>query len=120
MPEPQRGEVWIADLGLAAKVRPVLVFSVPYSDRDYALVTVVPHTTSARGSDFEVSLRVPKLKPGAFNVQGLMAVPAAKFIRPIATLQPAQISAIEDRILSWLGMGSGNSTDADPGGAGNG
>ncbi len=25
---PERGEVWLADLGLAAKVRPVLVVSV--------------------------------------------------------------------------------------------
>ena len=29
MPDPQRGEVWLADLGLAAKVRPCLILSVP-------------------------------------------------------------------------------------------
>jgi mRNA-degrading endonuclease toxin of MazEF toxin-antitoxin module len=32
MAQPARGEVWLADLGLAAKVRPVLVVSIPYSD----------------------------------------------------------------------------------------
>ena len=30
MPKAKRGEVWLADLGLAAKVRPVLVVSVAY------------------------------------------------------------------------------------------
>jgi len=28
MPDPNRGEVWLADLGLAAKVRPCLVLSI--------------------------------------------------------------------------------------------
>ena len=56
---PKRGEIWLTDLGLAAKTRPVLVLSVPFSDQDYALITVVPHTTSARGANFEVNLSVP-------------------------------------------------------------
>jgi hypothetical protein len=30
MPKAKRREVWLADLGLAAKVRPVLVLSVAY------------------------------------------------------------------------------------------
>jgi mRNA interferase MazF len=50
--EPQRGEIWLADLGLAAKTRPVLVVSVPYADADYALVCVIPRTASPRGSQF--------------------------------------------------------------------
>ena len=49
---PKRSEVWLADLGLAAKTRPVLVLSVPFSVSDYALITVVPHTTSSRSSNF--------------------------------------------------------------------
>jgi mRNA interferase MazF len=55
---PVRGEVWIVDLGVAAKVRPALVLSVPPSDTERALVTMVPHTTSLRGSRFEVATRV--------------------------------------------------------------
>ena len=39
---PERGEVWLADLGIAAKVRPVLIVSVSYGDTDYALVQVIP------------------------------------------------------------------------------
>ena|SRR5438874_1358402 len=46
MPEIQRGDVWLVDLGLAAKVRPCLVLSVPAADQDRALVTMVAHTTN--------------------------------------------------------------------------
>ena len=53
-----RGEVWLVDLGMAAKVRPALVVSVPAEDIDRALVTLVPHTTSPRQSRFEVAAAV--------------------------------------------------------------
>lgn len=53
MPSPARGEVWLVDLGMAAKVRPALVLSVPADDTDRALATLVPHTTSPRQSRFE-------------------------------------------------------------------
>ena len=46
MTAPRRGEVWLVDLGMAAKVRPALVISVAADDVDRALVTLVPHTTS--------------------------------------------------------------------------
>lgn len=46
----QRGEVWLVDLGLAAKVRPALVISVPYRDDERALFSIVPHTTSTSDS----------------------------------------------------------------------
>jgi mRNA interferase MazF len=68
---PRRGEVWLFDLGMTAKARPVLVVSVAYGDSDCALVTVVPHTTAVRQSLFEISLNVPFLRPGAFLVQGV-------------------------------------------------
>jgi len=54
--------VWLFDLGMAEKVRPALVISVPYGDDDRALVTAVPHTTSLRGSRFEVSVNAPSLE----------------------------------------------------------
>ncbi len=33
---PTRGEVWLFDLGMAAKTRPVVVVSVPFGDIDRA------------------------------------------------------------------------------------
>lgn len=104
MPMPKRGEIWLADLGVAAKTRPVLVLSVPFSDADYALITVVPHTTSSRKSNFNVKLSVAALRPGAFNVQGLLAIPPTKFIRRLTILQPAQMEQIEITVKKWLGL----------------
>ena len=101
---PKRGEIWLADLGFVAKTRPVLVLSVPFSDSDYALITVIPRTTNIRRSDLQVQLSVSGLRPGAFNVQGLTAIPPSKFIRKLGTLQSAQMKLIEDTVKKWLGF----------------
>jgi mRNA interferase MazF len=104
MKSPLRGEVWLVDLGLAAKVRPCLVFSVPITDVDRALVTLVPHTTALRGTRFEVEFRVPFLRPGGFDAQGLVTVPTAKLIRRIGRLQEGQLSLVAERVRRWLGF----------------
>jgi mRNA interferase MazF len=57
------------DLGLAAKVLPAVVMSVPAADVDRAPVTIVPHTTSARDSRFEAAVWVPFLRAGVFDAQ---------------------------------------------------
>jgi mRNA interferase MazF len=104
MSDPKRGEVWLADLGMAGKVRPVLVIGGPYGDQEYALVTVVPHTTSNRGARFEVHATIPFLQTGAFNVQGMLAVPAAKFIRRLGSLEANQVQQVEAAVKHWLGL----------------
>src|SRR5262245_11579475 len=42
MTAPRRGEVWLVDLGMAAKVRPALAISVPAEDTDRALGSSFP------------------------------------------------------------------------------
>jgi mRNA interferase MazF len=102
--EAQRGEVWLVDLGLAAKVRPCLVLSVPATDADRALVTLVPHTTSVRGSRYEVVVPVPFLRPGAFDSQGLVTIPSAKLVRRLGKLNSQQMLAVEAGVRPWLGL----------------
>jgi len=104
MSPPQRGEVWLVDLGLAAKVRPALVLSVPAADSDRALATMVPHTTSLRASQFEVILTVSFLRQGAFDAQGLVTVPFAKLIRRLGRLTPEQLGKVEVQVCAWLGL----------------
>lgn len=99
-----RGEVWLVDLGLAAKVRPSLVLSIPYQDEDRALITVVPHTTSPRHSRFEVEVNVPFLQSGAFDVQGMASIPNAKFIRRVGILSSEQMFSVEEIVRFWLGL----------------
>ena len=98
----RRGEVWLIDLGYAAKVRPCLVASIEAEDTDRALTSVVPHTTSIRGTRFEVALMVRFLKPGAFDAQNLVSVPHAKFIRKLGTLTAAQMAQVETVLKLWL------------------
>jgi mRNA interferase MazF len=102
---PRRGEVWLFDLGMTAKVRPVLVMSVEYGDSDRAIVTVVPHTTEVRGSPFEISFKVPFLRPGAFLVQGVSTYPKAWAIRKLGVVKPEQMEAVTERLAAWLGIG---------------
>ena len=104
MPDPNRGEIWLVDLGYAAKVRPCLVLSIPAADEDRALATLVPHTTSTRASRFEVAVKVSFLRVGAFDAQNLVTVPHAKLIRKLGTLQSGQLSSIEDAVRFWLGL----------------
>lgn len=104
MRSPPRGEVWLVDLGLAAKVRPCVVFSVPVQDTDRSLVTLVPHTTSPRGSRFEVQVATKFLKPGAFDAQGLVTVPLARLVRRLGLLSESQLEQVADGVRAWLGM----------------
>ena len=109
MTSPRRGEVWLVDLGMAAKVRPALVISVPAEDIDRALVTLVPHTTSPRQSRFEATISVPFLRAGAFDAQNLVTIPHAKLIRPLGRLGSAQLAVVERAVGLWLGLPTTNS-----------
>ena len=100
---PKRGEVWLFDLGMTAKVRPVLVVSAPFGDQDRVLITVVPHTTELRGSRYEVSVNAPFLKAGAFLVQGVSTYPAAWAIRKLGVLSDEKFNLVFGALLKWLG-----------------
>ena len=104
MPIAQRGEVWQADLGLVAKVRPVLILSVPFLDHERAVFGIVPHTTAARGTRFEVSVSVPGLQAGVFDAQGLRNVPQQVLIRRLGLLTPQQLTQIEEAVKRWFGL----------------
>lgn len=53
------GEIWLADLGLAAKTRPVVIVSREDPEAPRALAIYVPLTTQNRKSSYEVA--IPKL-----------------------------------------------------------
>ena len=102
---PNRGEVWLVDLGLVAKIRPCLILSIPADDaKDRVLATLLPHTTSLRGSRFEVVIPARFLKPGAFDVQNLVTIPLAKLIRRLGTLDSTQVRRVTATVGKWLGM----------------
>jgi len=97
--------VWLVDLGMVAKVRPCLVLNIPANeDNDRVLTTIVPHTTSTRGSRFEVQSKVRFLKAGAFDAQNLITIPTVKLIRRLGALPSDQMLKVEDAVKKWLGL----------------
>jgi mRNA interferase MazF len=80
--------VWLADLGLAAKTRPVVVVSRYDPDAPRALIIYVPLTTQNRGSKYEVAL--PNLRflreASVANVQGIASLPLTRLERKLGEL----------------------------------
>jgi len=100
----RRGEVWLVDLGYVAKTRPALVVSVPAQDAGRALVLLVPHTTSLRGTRFEVASHERFLKAGAFDAQNLVTVSEAKLLRRLGSLTKNDFEDVMNAVMTWLGM----------------
>jgi mRNA interferase MazF len=72
---PKPGEVYLVDLGMAGKVRPVVIVSREDANAPRALSVTVPLTSQNRGTHYEVLMpRVPWLKQQSFaNVQAIAA-----------------------------------------------
>jgi mRNA interferase MazF len=105
MANPLRGEVWLVDLGMVAKIRPCLVFSIPaIGPNDRILATVVAHTTSVRGSGFEVAVPARFLKPGVFDAQNIISIPHAKLVRCLGVLTPDQMEVVAAAVRKWLSL----------------
>ena len=104
MAKPTRGDVWLVDTGYAAKVRPALVLSIQIEGDERVLTTVVPHTTSVRGTRLESASDVRWLKAGAFDAQGIGTYPTVKLIKRLGKLPDDQFSAVERCVLIWLGF----------------
>ena len=94
----------MVDLGLAAKVRPCVVLSVPLEESDRSLVTLVPHTTALRQSRFEVSGSPRFLRLGAFDAQGIVTGPTVRLMNRLGLLSAEQLRAVERGVCLWLGI----------------
>jgi mRNA-degrading endonuclease toxin of MazEF toxin-antitoxin module len=53
MAAPQRGEVWLVDLGMAAKVRPAVVISVPAEDVDFRNESQIVDVSTGGAPEFQ-------------------------------------------------------------------
>lgn len=94
------GEVWLADLGLAAKTRPVVIVSREDPNPPRSLVIYVPLTTQNRNSQYEVVL--PKLqflkKDSIVNVQGIGSIPDVRLEKKIGDLPEKVMEQIREAI----------------------
>jgi len=99
-----RGEIWMIDLGLAAKPRPAVILSVPFRENEKSVVTYVARTTQLRGGRFEVAHAAPHFLPGAFDAQNLGTIPVVKLMRRLGQLSPADLARVEGAVRQWLGL----------------
>jgi mRNA interferase MazF len=103
---PQPGEIWLADLGLTAKTRPVVIVSRQDPDPPRALVLYVPLTTQRRNSPYEVPL--PRLsfldRESVANVQGLGSLPTVRLERKIGRLPAGIMDQLKDALAFALDL----------------
>jgi mRNA interferase MazF len=104
---PHPGEVWLADLGLAAKTRPVVVVSRDDPDPPRALILYVPLTRQNRHSIYEVVLpHLPFLDyDSVANVQGLGSMPTVRLERRLGTLPDDVMAKIKRALAFALDLG---------------
>jgi mRNA interferase MazF len=105
---PHPGEVWLADLGLAAKTRPVVVVSRDDPDPPRALILYVPLTTQHRQSPYEVVLpRLPFLEQNSVvEVQGLGSLPTVRLERRLGKLTDDVMAKIKRALAFALDLGT--------------
>ncbi len=104
-PIAQRGEVWTVDMGMVAKIRPCIIFSVSALPHERLLVTVVPGTTSLMGTRFEIAVKAHFLKgSGAFDAQQIYTVHQVKLLKKLGTLPLDQLALVETSVKQWLGL----------------
>jgi len=103
---PQPGEIWLADLGLAAKTRPVVIVSRQDPAPPRSLVLYVPLTTQRRNSPYEVPLpRLPFLdRESVANVQGLGSLPTVRLERNIGRLSTGIMERLKDALAFALDL----------------
>jgi mRNA interferase MazF len=106
----QPGEIWLADLGLAAKTRPIVIVSRQDPDPPRSLVLYVPLTTQRRDSPYEVPLpRLPFLdRESVANVQGLGSLPTVRLERKIGKIPNNVMERLKDALAFALDLRPGS------------
>lgn len=102
MPIVNRGEVWLVDFGMAAKVRPALLLTGSPADDELDLVTTLLHTTALRGNRWELAVPKPFLQPGAFHLQQVQSISTARLERRLGSLTPEEYKAVLEALAQRL------------------
>ena len=102
MPGVAKGEVWIVDFGMMAKIRPALLLTGEPADDELDLVTVLLHTTALRGNRWELNIPKPFRKPGAFHLQQIQTISTAKLERRLGVLTHDEMKCVRDALSERL------------------
>ena len=98
---PRHGEVWLVDMGMAAKTRPAVVLIADNIDAPRSLVIYIPITRQNRGSELEVPLgHLPFLDPESIaNVQAIGSLPLARFEKRLGLVPEADLKKVKAALL---------------------
>ncbi len=102
MPRTNPGEIWIVDLGLAAKVRPCLILGDYPEDDELALIVIVPHTTAVRSNRWEMAIPKTFLKAGVFHLQQIQSVPIVRLQRKVGHLTEQELRRVRSKLSNLL------------------
>jgi len=77
---PRHGEVWLVDMGMAAKTRPGVVLIADNLSVPRSLIIHIPITRQNRGSELEVALGHLAFldKESLANVQAIGSLPSVR------------------------------------------
>src|SRR5262245_18097694 len=97
---PRPGEVWLADLGLAGKTRPVIIISREDPNPPRVLVIYIPLTTQNRVSSYEVEVgNLPFLSEASVaNAQGIGSIPFQRLERKLGQLPAPLMARVKEAI----------------------
>ena len=98
---PRHGEVWLADMGMAAKTRPAIVLIADNLNAPRSLIIYIPITRQNRGSELEVPLgHLHFLDPDSVaNVQGIGSLPSIRFEKRLGVLPETDLQAVKAALL---------------------
>lgn len=98
---PRHGEVWLVDMGMAAKTRPAIVLIADNLDAPRSLIIHIPITRQNRGSELEVPLgHLPFLDcESVANVQAIGSLPLVRFEKLLGTLPAADLKKVKAALL---------------------
>ena len=104
MPAINRGDIWLIDFGMAAKVRPALLPTGNPADDELDLVTVLLHTTALRGNRWELSISKPFLRFGAFHLQQLQTVSSVRLERKLGAPTKEEMVRVSEALSARLDL----------------
>ncbi len=102
---PKPGEIWLADLGLTAKTRPVLIISRHDLNPPRKLAIYITLTTQNRHSAYEVPVSLHFLnQDSVLNVQGIGSIPTMRLERKLGAVSSDVTEKVRQAILFALDM----------------
>ena len=98
---PRHGEVWLVDMGMAAKTRPAIVLIADNLNAPRTLIIHISITRQNRGSELEIPLgHLPFLDPESIaNVQAIGSLPAVRFEKLLGVVPESDLKKVKTALL---------------------